>query len=57
MVKVTKLDFKMTSFFYFEQVHEYQVYTFLVDGGHFELRGANGILKQCHIAKSDQSLK
>ena len=44
-------------FFYFEQVHEYQVYTFLVDCGHFELSGTNGILKPYHIARSDQSLK
>ena len=52
----TKFLFQACNF-YFEQVHKYQEYTFLFDCGHFELSGANDILKHCQTARSDKSLK
>ena len=55
---------KFNSFFrlykvFIEQVHKYQVYTFLVDCGRFEEveQITTFILKLCHVARSDKSLK
>ena len=47
----------MTSFFTLDKFIMSIGYNFLIYCGYFELSRANGILKQCHIAGSDKSLK